>query len=177
MENIKQRDYVGYEYKEVVVESSQISQYLDGYENFGWILDKNHQINENGSTILRLKRDRKIINKAELTRLQQNFEDCMKQIDGLEKSKHKSAVIAALTIGLIGTTFMAGATFAAVHQPPIIWLCILLAIPGFLGWIVPYFAYNYMLNKRNEMVAPLIEAKYEEIHTVCEKGIHLSGNN
>jgi len=177
MENIKQRDYVGYEYKEVVVESSQISQYLDGYENFGWILDKNHQINENGSTILRLKRDRKIINKAELTRLQQNFEDCMKQIDGLEKSTHKSAVITALTIGLIGTAFMAGATFAAVHQPPIIWLCILLAIPGFLGWIVPYFSYNFMLKKRNEMVAPLIEAKYEEIHTVCEKGIHLSGNN
>jgi hypothetical protein len=34
-----------------------------------------------------------------------------------------------------------------------------------------------MLKKRNETVAPLIEAKYEEIHTVCEKGNHLSGNN
>jgi uncharacterized protein YacL len=177
MENIKQKDYIGYEYKEVLVDSSRISQYLDGYENFGWVPDENHQIKEKGSTILRLKRNRKIINKAELTRLQQNFEDCLKQIDGLEKSKHQAAVIAALTIGLIGTAFMAGATFAAVHQPPIVWLCILLAIPGFLGWIMPYFAYNFMLKKRNETVAPLIEAKYEEIHTVCEKGNHLSGNN
>ncbi len=122
------------------------------------------------------KRDRKIINKAELTRLQQNFEDCMKQIDGMEKSKHQTAVMAALTIGLIGTAFMAGATFAAVNQPPIVWLCILMAIPGFMGWITPYFVYNFMLKKRNEMVAPLIEAKYEEIHTVCEKGNHLLGN-
>lgn len=126
MENKKQKDYVGYEYKEVVVESNRISQYLDGYENFGWIPDESHQLNEKGSTILRLKRNRKIINKAELTRLQQNFEDCMKQIDGLEKSRHQAAVIAALTIGLAGTAFMAGATFAAVHQPPVVWLCILI---------------------------------------------------
>ncbi|MFV0239666.1 MAG: hypothetical protein ACK5H4_06440 [Lacrimispora sphenoides] len=176
MENMRQRDYIGYEYKEVVVESGQISQYLDGYENFGWLPIENHQIKEKGNTILRLKRDRKIINKAELTRLQQNFEDCMKQIDGMEKSKHQTAVMAALTIGLIGTAFMAGATFAAVNQPPIVWLCILLAIPGFMGWITSYFVYNFMLKKRNEMVAPLIEAKYEEIHTVCEKGNHLLGN-
>ncbi|MGL6219675.1 MAG: hypothetical protein ACRC36_16670 [Lacrimispora sphenoides] len=176
MENMRQRDYIGYEYKEVVVESGQISQYLDGYENFGWMPIENHQIKEKGNTILRLKRDRKIVNKAELTRLQQNFEDCMKQIDGMEKTKHQTAIMAALTIGLIGTAFMAGTTFAAVNQPPIVWLCILLAIPGFMGWITPYFVYNFMLKKRNEMVAPLIEAKYEEIHTVCEKGNHLLGN-
>jgi len=78
-------------------------------------------------------------------------------------------------VGLIGTAFIAGATFAAVHQPPIVWLCILLAIPGFIGWFTSYFAFSFVLRKRNEVVTPLIEAKYEEIYAVCEKGNHLLG--
>ena len=32
----EQRNYVGYEYKEVVTDSSMVFLLLDGYENFGW---------------------------------------------------------------------------------------------------------------------------------------------
>ncbi|MGL5436422.1 MAG: hypothetical protein ACRDBO_13645 [Lachnospiraceae bacterium] len=177
MEHTKQKDYVGYEYKEIVVDEKRVSQYLDGYLNFGWVPDENHEIRERGSTTLRLKRDRKIINKAELTRLQRNFEDCMKQIEGLEQSRHSTATVVALILGILGTAFIAGATFAVVHQPPIIWLCIVLAIPGFIGWITPYFAYTYVLRKRAAVVTPLIEAKYEEIYSVCERGNRLLGIN
>jgi len=175
MKNTTQKDYVGYEYKEIVVAGDRVSQYLDGYLNFGWIPDENYEIKEKGSATLRLKRDRKIINKAELTRLQRNFEDCMKQIEGLERSKYSAANVAGLVVGLIGTAFITGATFAAIHQPPIVWLCILLAIPGFIGWFTSYFAFSFVLRKRNVVVTPLIEAKYEEIYAVCEKGNHLLG--
>ena len=91
------------------------------------------------NVILRLKRDRKIINKMELTRLQRNFESCVREIDMLEKSKTSAATVYALIIAVIGTAFMAGATFAVTAQPPHISLCILFAIPGFIGWIHPYF--------------------------------------
>lgn len=175
MENKKQKDYIGYEYKEITVEGNRVSQYLDGYLNFGWLPDENHEIRERVSTTLRLKRDRKIINKAELTRLQRNFEDCMKQIERLEQSRYSTATMIALILGVLGTAFIAGATFAAVHQPPVIWLCIVLAIPGFIGWITPYFAYVHIFRKRAAVVAPLIEAKYEEIYSLCEKGNRLLG--
>ena len=59
---------------------------------------------------------------------------------------------------------MAGSTFAVVHETPIIWLCILLAIPGFIGWILPWFLYQRIRKKQTENLQPLIEAKQEEIY-------------
>ena len=80
------------------------------------------------------------------------------------------AAVWALAAGVIGTAFMAGSTFAVVHEPPVISLCILLAIPGFTGWIVPYFLYQEIKKRSMQKLQPLIEAKYEEIYESCEKG-------
>lgn len=176
----KQKNYVGYEYKEITARDSMVSLLLDGYENFGWELNEN--LPESGirdragsapKTIIRLRRDRKIVNKAELTRLQRNFEACVEQIQTLEKRKTSAATAWALIVGVIGCAFMAGATFAVTAQPPQIVLCILLAVPGFLGWILPWFLYRKVQGMETEKVTPLIEAKYDEIYEICEKGNRL----
>lgn len=173
----EQRNYVGYEYKEIVAESSMISLLLDGYENFGWEVNESLPEGSMGGkpgaaqkTILRLKRDRKILNKAELTRLQRNFEASVSQIQTLERRKTSAATAYAIILGVIGTAFMAGSTFAVTAQPPQYILCILLAIPGFLGWIFPYFLYKKIAAKQTEKITPLIEEKYDEIYEICEKG-------
>ena len=173
MDNLEkqQKNFVGYEYKEIVADSSRASFLLDGYENFGWEFDG--KIQENASRkkmTLHLKRNRKIVNKAELTRLQRNFEACVNEIDTLEKAKTSVAAMYAMTFGMIGTAFIAGATFAVTAQPPYYVLCILLAIPGFLGWIFPYFLYKRIVKKQTEKLTPLIEEKYDEIYEICEKG-------
>ena len=173
----KQRNYVGYEYKEIVADSGMASLLLDGYENFGWEVNENLSESDmrriagsSQKVVLRLKRDRKILNKMELTRLQRNFEACVAEIQTLERSKSSSATAYALVLGIIGTAFMAGATFAVTAQPPHIILCIILAVPGFLGWIFPYFLYKKIVAKQTEKITPLIEAKYDEIYEICEKG-------
>ncbi len=172
-----QKDFVGYEYKEVHTEDSRFSFLLDGYENFGWEPDEN--LPENGKDrnpvsqqkmVLRLKRNRKIVNKMELTRLERNFEACVNEIDKLEKEKTSVATVYALVLGIIGTAFMAGSTFAVTAQPSNYILCIILAVPGFLGWIFPYFLYKKIVGKQTERVTPLIEEKYDEIYEICEKG-------
>ena len=167
----EKRNYVGYEYKEIAAENSMVSLLLDGYENFGWEVDdslqKDHMA---GRTVLRLKRDRKILNKAELTRLQRNFEACVSEIQTLEGRKTSAATAYSILLGVIGTAFMAGSTFAVTAQPPHYILCILLAVPGFLGWIFPYFFYKKIAGKQTEKITPLIEAKYDEIYEICEKG-------
>ena len=61
-------------------------------------------------------------------------------------------------------------------SPPIIWLCVLLAVPGFAGWIVPYFLYRALVRRRQETVEPLLEQQYEEIDKICEKGSQLLRN-
>lgn len=177
----QQKSFVGYEYREIVTDSSRFSFLLDGYESFGWEEDDN--LTETGTArgaslqqkaVLRLKRNRKIVNKMELTRLERNFEACMDEIDRLEKAKTSAATMYAIIAGVIGTAFMAGSTFAVTAQPPHYILCILLAVPGFLGWIVPYFLYKKIAEKQTEKITPLIEAKYDEIYGICEKGHKLT---
>ena len=171
------RSYIGYDYKEFMTDSSRASMYLDGYQSFGWEPDNNsNSVKETGRVLFRLKRDRKIMNKAELTRLQRNFEDCMRQVDILENSKTSKATGVAIAIGVIGTVFMAGSVFAVTATPPVIWLSVLLAIPAFAGWILPYFCFRSLVRKRAEIVTPLIESKYDEIYEICEKGNRLLEN-
>lgn len=169
--NKQASDFTGYEYKKVTVPSEQASMYLDGYESFGWQEDERFGQTHIGlSCTLNLRRDRKILNKMELTRLQRNFEASMEEIITLERSKTTLPQIVSLAVGIIGTAFMAGSVFAVTANPPIIWLCILLALPAFAGWILPYFLYTSLLGKRKKIVEPLIEQKYDEIYSLCEKG-------
>lgn len=143
-ETRKHKNFIGYEYKEIEADPGQVSFLIDGYENFGWEIDEN--VMQGGldnypgknspgkkKAVIRLKRDRKIINKMELTRLQRNFEACVDQIRYLEKEKTARPTIMAVTAGGLGTAFMAGSTFAVTADPPQIALCIILAVPGFPG--------------------------------------------
>ncbi|MGN1140684.1 MAG: hypothetical protein ACI4TF_05755 [Oliverpabstia sp.] len=171
----EQKNFVGYDYKDIIVPPEQVSMYLDCYENFGWTINEylsEKQVMIRGQHHLKIsmKRNRKIVNKMELTRLQRNFEACAHEIQLLEKAKTRKPMIWSLSIGILGTVFMTGSTFAAVSEPPVVWLCILLAIPGFVGWIVPYFLYRYMAVQEEKKYTPLIEEKLDEIYQICEKG-------
>lgn len=168
------KDYVGYDYKVVKTEEQMLSLCIDSYQCFGWKVDESRNGGfDEKENILYLKRNRKIVNKQELTRLQRNFEDCMEQIKRLERAKTTKATMASMTIGIVGTAFMAGSVFAVTASPPIIWLCILLAIPAFIGWATPIILYRYLVDKNNRELTPLIENKYEEINLICEKGNRL----
>ncbi|MGN0166672.1 MAG: hypothetical protein ACI4AB_01405 [Acetatifactor sp.] len=167
----EEKSFVGYEYKEITVNANQVSMYLDCYENFGWLAGEEFSDMRNPRRVtIRMKRDRKIINKMELTRLQRNFEACARDMEKLQRAKTSAATMWAIMIGIAGTAFMAGSTFAVTHEPPVIWLCVLLAIPGLIGWILPCFVYRKMVERKTEKLQPLVEQKLEEIYEVCEKG-------
>lgn len=163
-----------YDYKKVTVEEDLCSQYMDGYASFGWKPDGNLPAEKSvGKVTLHFKRSRSILNKTELLRLEQHYEACMGEIATLEASKGSAAVAASLTCGLLGCAFMAGSVFAVTAEPPIIWLTVLLAIPGFALWGLTYFGYKAAKGKRTAKVTPLIEAKYDEAVDVCEKAQQL----
>ena len=151
---------------------SMESVYADGYTNFGWTLEGTSiPLQSFNSVTMKFKRDRKIRNKAELTRLQRQFEACAAEIERLEFSKIVGASTAAYVIGVVGTAFMAGSVFA--HIAGMLPLSVFLAIPGFVGWILPYFCYLRLRTKKTEQVTPLIDQKYDEIYEVCEKAAGL----
>lgn len=178
--------YVGYEYREISVPREYASLCLDSYPCFGWEEDPNQgrpgrrrspaipaAPGPKEMETLCFRRARSISGKAELTRLQRNFDSCIAELRALERSKTTRAAAAALTSGVLGTAFMAGSTFAAVSTPPVVWLTILLAIPGFLGWILPYFLYRAMVRWKAAQIEPLMEQKYDEINEICERGSRL----
>ena len=177
--DIIRKQYVGYEYKEIAASGEKASFLLDGYECFGWEIDENVLLGREAQyvhsrmgskTVIRLRRNRKIMNKMELTRLQRNFEACVDEISMLEKAKTSKATVWALGVGIIGTAFMAASVFAITAPEMYIALCILFAFFGFVGWIVPYFLYKRIAEKETERINSLIEEKYDEIYEICEKG-------
>lgn len=162
-------EFIGYEYKELNAEGERAAFCLDCYECFGWKPDE--RAGESGTRgKLLLKRERKIVNKAELTRLQRHFESCMEEIAALERSKTANASLWAIVVGIIGTAFLTGATFAATHSPPFYGLCTALAIPGFIGWTLPWFLYQKLKAKRTQVVTQLVEQKFDEIYEICKQG-------
>lgn len=90
---------------------------------------------------------------------------------GIFEKNYGTAI--ALAVGVVGTAFIAGSVFAVTAQRPYIILSIILAVPDFTGWILPYFIYRGMVKKQEEKVAPFIEAKLDEVYEICEKGNRL----
>lgn len=171
---MNERRIDSYDYMKAVVDEKMCSQYIDSYQKFGWKIDENMRPERNmGKATLYMKRSRKITNKAELTRLQRHYEHCIDEINTLENSKRSIPTMAAISCGIIGCAFVAGSVFAVTHTPPIIWLTIFLAIPGFFLWGVAYFVYKELEKRRTEKVNSLIDAKYDEAYEVCEKAFRL----
>jgi len=166
-ENTK-NSFVAYEHKEITVKREMEAIYTDGYPSFGWKPDgRGVSLSGLTSVNLKFKRDRKITNREELTKLQREFENCAKEIERMEDAKVTLPSVVGYVIGLVGTACMAGATFA--YLASMIPLCIVLAVPGFIGWIIPYFCYLRVKRSKTNKVTPLIDCRYDTIYEVCEK--------
>ncbi len=127
---MKEQIIDSFDYLKVTVEEDFLSQYMDGYEKFGWKLDENVKPEKGmGKVTLHMKRGRHIVNKTELVRLQKHYEACMDEICVLEASKNAVSTMVSLSCGLIGCGFMAGSVFAVTALHPFIWLTLVLAFP------------------------------------------------
>lgn len=167
-EELQKNDFTGFEYRDITVKKAFQSVYADSFGSFGWIEEGvSEAIGKIDSIVMKFKRDRKIRNKAELTRLQRQFETCVAEIVSLERSKTTKAAAIAYVVGVIGTACMVGSVFAVTGGN--IPLCVVFAIPGFIGWIIPYWIFKSVSGKKREEVNPLIDRKYDELYDICEK--------
>lgn len=181
-----QNAYTGYEYREVTVPAALASLCLDSYPCFGWERDPHRDTlrrkrllaaasDEMSANTVRLyfRRSRTLANRTELTRLQRHFDSCIAELQALEQSKTTASSIVSILVGILGTAFMAGATFSIVAEPPRIVLSIVLAVPAFLGWIAPFHLYRWLTQRKTAEILPLMEQKYDEIDEICRQGSRL----
>lgn len=169
-----EKGFIGYEYKEVSVKRGFEAVYADSYPHFGWTLEGiGAAIQAPAQVTIKMKRDRKLKNKAELTRLQRKFESYVKDLERLEGSKLIKASAVAYAIGVLGTACMAGSVFS--YNANLLALSIVLAVPGLVGFVLPYFIFARLSAKKSGEVAPLIEEKYDAIYETCESAAALLG--
>lgn len=162
------KNYVRYEYQEQTVNGHMLALYSDSYPSFGWEIEgKSRPLAGVNRYTLMLKRNRHMANRTELTRLQRQLDSYVKDIENMENAKVLVAASIAYSVGLVGTAFMAGAVFAYIggFRP----LCILLAIPGSICWIVSYLCYMAVGKRKAVQTQPFIEQKYEDICGICER--------
>lgn len=186
MKNKETKDFVAYEYLSLNVKSDKEPLYIDCYENFGWNLTNNlsnasnedyyinnSNVNRDKVVNIKFKRNRHITNKAEINSLQRKMEASFKNIESLEKEPSNKGTFMSLMVGFIGTVFMALATFAVTADEPLIIPCIIFGILGIIGWILPYFVYNKVKDRKQLENASLIEEQYNIIYDTCEQARNL----
>ncbi|MFT8593464.1 MAG: hypothetical protein ABF747_07645 [Bifidobacterium sp.] len=164
-------DFVGYEYKTISVSASLEGLYADSYRSFGWSLESSEQDFLSKKSILKFKRDRQIRNKAELLRLQRQFDSYADRIDSLETEPKSNAGMLAVGIGVVGCAFLAGAVFS--YLGGLIVAMILLAIPGFLLWMLAYPMFRHYVSSKTSKVAPQVDAAYDAVYETAKKASSL----
>lgn len=161
--------YIAYEYVSLSVDSDMKAVYEDCYQNFGWIidtLDSTKSITGKLAT-LKIKRDRRMKNRNELNELQRKCKSALENIYHLEHHKGTKSMIYSLGIGILGTAFMAGSVFCFLGGYMI--ACISLAVPGFLGWILPYFSFKTIKYKQVAKADQKIDQEYNHVYELCEQ--------
>lgn len=167
----QEKNFIGYEYLDIVLKPAVTAIYIDGYQNFGWeLLDKrSEKIRQ--KEVLQFKRNRKIRNKAELTRLQRQFDSIVVDIQHVEKSKKTVPNLIAVSIFILGCAFMALSVFAVTDGS--ILKSILFAVPGFAAWLGVYFAHQKVKAFKRQQLQPKVEADFDLIYEICQKGSRL----
>lgn len=169
---MEEKEFIAYEYKEVSIKNEKVELYLDSIKNFGWTVVT--QTLDFAKTHLKLKRNYKIANREQIVMLEKKFESAFEILaskDGKEKNK---AVIYSISVGLMGTVFMAGSVFS--YLDAIIWATIVLAIPGFMLWALAYFVYRKVLIVSKKKLTPMIDQAYSTIFNTTEQAHHLLVN-
>lgn len=187
MKNNATKDFIAYEYLSLTVDSEKEPLYIDCYENFGWLLINNSALvekedyfinnvpsNYHKKINIKFKRDRKIKNKAQLLSLQRKLESSLKEIERLEKEPYSKAFILALTIGIIGTIFLAVSVFSITAATPLYVPCVISGVIGIVLWIMPYFIYKNKYRAKEQENISLIDEQYNNIYNICEQAKNLT---
>ena len=150
-----EKQFIGYEYQERVVEKKYEPVYLDAYPNFGWVIDQHHKSTQNPNNImLHMKRNRDLVNRIEIKRLENKFQATMNEIIKIEKRNQLIPTIQACLVGLFGTALIVGAFF--IHNVSSL-----------------YLIYKTQFEKRTHHNQDSVESKYDAIYDLTKRAHQL----
>lgn len=197
----EKRTYTGYEYKTVIVSRGQESLWKDSENCLGWQLEKERpaivkkafgairvmtaplavfggrlrEIQQDHISLeqveLTFKRDRSLASDKNLQNLQKQFEEHAENIEKINRAPKRAASIWGYGVGLVGTVFMGGATFAMIAG--LTMQGVVLAVPGFAGWLLSGVVYHKVKQKKQQEAVALTNEKQEKISRICENAVRI----
>lgn len=164
--------FIAYEYCTLRVDRDLESLYTDAYRAFGWRLEGyGPALPGTGPVSLKLKRDRRIPNRATVLELQRRCEGALQQIAALQRSARAVPLSAAIGVGVVGSGFLAGSVFAL--EAGAIPLSIVLGVIGLVGWLAGYLTHGWVRSRRTARLAPRIDAQYDVVYETGEQAARL----
>lgn len=167
-----EKNYISFEYQEKNIDGKFLNLYLDNYPHFGWQLSTvERSTTRPGKVLLKIKRDRHIANKQELVRLQRKFESETNQIQRFEKEKTFLATMISILVGPLGSIFLA-ISVMILHNNS--FLSTIIGILGIIAWILPYWIYRDIKNRKAIKLSDKINRIYDLIDDTCQQAHSLS---
>ena len=164
-------EFVAYEYATVRAPRDLAPLYQDTYRSFGWTETNEAAAGQRPRTVeLGLKRDRNIRARSAIAELERKAERALTNIGRLSSSPHTVAMTAAITIGLVGTAFVAGSVFAL---PVSLVLSVVLGVIGLLGWAGGAAAYIAVRSRRAAKLAARVDDEYRVVYECSEQATRL----
>jgi len=153
-------EFVAYEYTTVRAPRDLARLYEDTYRSFGWTVTDEHTVP--GAVEFKLKRDRSIRTRSAVAELERKAGRSLTNIGRLSTSPHTFAMMSAVTIGLIGTAFVAGSVFTMLGG--FIVACVVLGVAGFLGWAGGAVSYSAVRSRRTAKLAARMDDEYRVVY-------------
>ncbi|HEY0188518.1 MAG TPA: hypothetical protein VGC67_13590 [Cellulomonas sp.] len=165
-------DFIAYEYTTVQTSRDLESLYRDTYVGFGWIVEGyGSSIPGAPGVTLKLKRDRHIHNRAAVVALQRRAEQALAEIARLERSKSVVATGTSITIGIVGSAFLAGSVFSLDAGATI--ASIALGAVGLIAWVAGYVAHGRVRARQIARLTGPIDAQYDIVYQAGEEAARL----
>lgn len=165
-------DFVAYEYVTTRVDRALEALHKDTYRNLGWIEDGyGATLPGRGVVELKFKRDRRVRERAALLGLQREADAAIASISALERSRTSVAMTVSIIVGIVGSAFLAGSVFTL--QADLLIPSVVLGAVGLIGWVLGYFLYGRVRERRSRRLAPLIERQYENAYDAAERAARL----
>ena len=185
MNEMKENNFVAWEYIDVDVKRNNVPLYKDCYQNFGWVFIEQCETHyapdvpyHNASTAptgqheqervkLKFKRDSKLPNKSKVEQLQNRCEGALSSIQRLENEKSARFMGPTIGFGGVGAVFLGVAIFNFTRANTT--FAIVAAIISLVGWAAAYYFFANVNPKKNAQINPQIQEQFEIVYQTCEK--------
>lgn len=190
-----QENFIAYEYKNIAVKRNSVALHTDCLKNFGWDLIEEHThgyapqvntpVNNTGNVpsytvqtppekveevdmvTLKFKRDRKLINKREIDKLERQCEEALAVIAKLEKKNSAQTMGISLGTGIVGTAFLVLAAYNFGVGGIV--SGVIFTVIGAVGWAVGFFANRKVGKKKSAQSEPVIQQQLDVVYSICEQ--------